>query len=236
MSLSDYMLTDDQGKASLFTRFATKLPAQFTALNLSGTDPDIAQQVLDAARFRFLVDFGSDMQEAAQAWTATKNHERDGGDTVQSGQTLPVLPVNFPPPVPPGIVPRFRALVKRVKACPGYTVAIGEILGIERAQSQTAAVMSADGPAPILRGKALDTGGAEIKSNKGDAEAVDIYCKREGDADYVFLMRVLHFPYIDNRPLLVAGKPEKREYKAKFIRQNQPYGNMSASITVIVSA
>ena len=49
-------------------------------------------------------------------------------------------------------------------------------------------------------------------------------------------MRVLHFPYIDSRPLLVAAKPEKREYRAKFIRQNQPYGNMSATITVIVSA
>ena len=236
MSLSDYMPTDDQGKASLFTRFATKLPGQFAVLNLAATDPDIAQQVLDAARFRALVDFGTVMQGAAQAWTATKNHERDGGDSVPSGQTLPVLPANFPAPVPPGIVPRFRSLVKRVKACPGYTVAIGEILGIERPHSQPAAEMSGDGPTPVLRGKALDTGGAEIKSNKGDAEAVDIYCKRDGDADYVFLMRVLHFPFIDHRPLLVAGKPEKRTYTGMFIRHNQPYGKMSASITVIVSA
>jgi hypothetical protein len=65
---------------------------------------------------------------------------------------------------------------------------------------------------------------------------VDLYCKRDGDADFVFYMRCLHFPVIDNRPLLVAGKPEKREYRAMFIRKNQPYGNMSAAITVIVSA
>ena len=113
---------------------------------------------------------------------------------------------------------------------------IGEMLGIERAQGQVASVMATDGPTPVLRGKALDTGGAELKSNKGDAEAVDLYCKRDTDADFVRLDRVLHFPYIDSRPLLVAGKPEKREYRAKFIRQNQPYGNMSASITIIVSA
>ena len=236
MSQSNFMPNDDLGKATLFTRFAVNLPAQFTVLGLAATDPDIAQQVLDAARFRFLVDFGGDMQRAAQAWTATKDYERDGGATAPSGQTLPVLPANFPAPVPAGIVPRFRAVVKRVKACPGYTRAIGETLGIERPQSQAASVMDSDGPRPVLRGRALDTGGAELKSNKGDAEAVDIYCKRDGDADYIFLMRVLHFPWVDSRPLLVAGKPEKREYKGKFIRKNQPYGNMSASITVIVSA
>ena len=236
MPQTDFIPTDDKGKAQLFTRFANNIGAQLTALHLSATDPDIVQQRTDAARFDALVDFGALMQGAAQAWTATKNHERDGGDTVPSGQTLPVLPANFPAAVPPGIVPRFRALAKRVKAATGYTVAIGEILGIERPQSTPASEMSEDGPQPVLRGKSLDTGGAEIKSNKGDAEAVDVYGKRDGDADFVFLMRVLHFPWVDNRPLLVAGKPEKREYRAMFIRKNQPYGNMSAIITVIVSA
>ena len=236
MPQSDFMPTDDQGKASLFSQFATNLPAQFTALNLSATDPDIVQQVLDAARFRALVDFGSVMQGAAQAWTATKDHERDGGDTTPSGQTLPALPPNFPAAVPPGIVPRFRAVVKRVKACTGYTTAIGETLGIERPQSQEASVMATDGPQPVLRGRGLDTGGAEIKSTKGDAEAVDLYCQRDGDAAPTLLARCLHFPYLDARPLLVAGKPEKRTYTGMFIRHNQPYGRMSASLTVIVSA
>jgi len=236
MSQTDYMPYDDQHKAVLFLQFSTNIVAQFVALNLQATDPDIVQQALDAIRFRAMVDFGVTMQSASQSWTANKNHERDGGDTTPSGQTVPVLPPNFPAAVPPGIVPRFRALVKRVKACPGYTTGIGEMLGIERAQSTTAAELSTAGPTPVLRGKALDTGGAELKSNKGDAEAVDLYSKRDGDADFVRLDRVLHFPYIDNRPLLVAGKPEKRDYRAKFIRQNQPYGNMSATLTLILSA
>ena len=236
MAQTDYILRDDQGKATQFNQFAANISAQLIALGLGATDPDIIQQALDALRFRALVDFGGTMQSAAQAWTASKNHERDGGDITPSGQTLPVLPPNFPAAVPPGIVPRFRALAQRVKTCPGYTVAIGEMLGIEAAQGVTASVMTAAGPTPVLRGKALDTGGAELKSNKADSEAVDIYSKRDGDADFVFFMRALHFPIIDNRPLLVAGKPEKREYRAKFIRQNQPYGNMSLILTLIVSA
>ena len=130
----------------------------------------------------------------------------------------------------------YRNIRQRIMHSPGYTRAIGELLGLERTQSTPAAEMSSDGPTPVLRGKALDTGGAEIKSNKADAEAVDLYCKRDGDADFVKLDRVLHFPYIDTRPLLVTGKPEKREYRAKFIRKNQPYGNMSLILTLIVSA
>ncbi len=130
----------------------------------------------------------------------------------------------------------YREIRQRIMKSAGYTPAIGELLGVERTHSQSAGEMSSDGPQPILRGKALSTGGAEIKSNKGDAEAVDIFCKRDGDADLVFLMRVLHFPWVDERPLLVAGKPEKREYRAQFIRKNRPYGNVSATITVVVSA
>ena len=91
MALSDYILRDDQGKAQQFSQFSTNLPAQLTILGLAPTDPDIVQQALDAIRFRALVDFGVVMQSSAQAWTASKNHERDGGDTTPSGQTVPVL-------------------------------------------------------------------------------------------------------------------------------------------------
>ena len=172
MSLTEYMPTDDQSKAQLFLQFSANIGAQLTALGLLVTDPDIVQQAADAIRFRALVDFVVTMQSASQSWTANKNHERDGGDITPSSPTLPVLPSNFPAAVPPGIVPRFRAMAKRVKACPGYTIGIGEMLGIERAVPTHAMELSADGPVPVLRGKALDTGGAELKSNKGDAEAV----------------------------------------------------------------
>jgi hypothetical protein len=130
----------------------------------------------------------------------------------------------------------YRVIRQRILKNPGCTPAIADLLGLERTQSQPAGEMSGDGPQPVLRGKALTTGGAEIKSNKGDAEAVDIYSKRDGDADFVFLMRALHFPWVDARPLLAAGKPEKRDYRGQFIRQNKPYGNVSATITLVVSA
>ena len=60
-----------------------------------------------------------------------------------------------------------------------------------------------------------------------------IYCRREGDADFVFLSRDTHSPYVDNRALLVAGKPEKREYQGWYVRDDEEYGAASDIVVVI---
>jgi len=130
----------------------------------------------------------------------------------------------------------YRTIRQRILTGPGYTVASGVALGIEHTTGVAPGSTSITGPQPVLRAKPLDSGGVLIKATKGKAEAVDLYCKRDGDADFVFLMRVLHFPYVDNRPLLVPGQPEKREYRAMLFRQDKPYGSASAILTVIVSA
>jgi hypothetical protein len=39
-------------------------------------------------------------------------------------------------------------------------------------------------------------------------------------------------PYVDNRPLKVAGKPELREYKAVFVIGDQEVSQVSDEITV----
>ena len=130
----------------------------------------------------------------------------------------------------------YRTIRQRILTGPSYAPAFGIALGLEHTTGVAPVSTSITGPQPVLRAKSLDTGGVLIKSTKGKAEAVDLFCKREGDADFVFLMRVLHFPYVDSRPLLVPGKPEKREYRAMLVRHDKPYGNASASTTVIVSA
>jgi len=130
----------------------------------------------------------------------------------------------------------YRAIRQRIVNSAGYTPAIGLALGLEHAPSVAPGSTSSTGPQPVLRARPDVNGGAVIKSTKGKAEAVDIYCRRDSDADFVFLKRVMYFPYLDNRPLLVAGKPEKREYYGVFVRHDQPYGNASAIVTVIVSA
>jgi len=130
----------------------------------------------------------------------------------------------------------YRGVRQRIMNNTAYTPAIGEFLGLERTHSAAPAVVLGSGITLVMHGAALITGGAQIKCTKGDAEAIDVYSQRDGDANPVFLQRVMHFPYLDNRPLLVAGKPEKRSYYGIAVRHDQQYGDPSATITVIVSA
>jgi len=55
---------------------------------------------------------------------------------------------------------------------------------------------------------------------------------RDGDADFIFLARDTQTPYVDNRPLAVAGKPEIREYKAVFVQSDAEIGLFSDELVV----
>jgi hypothetical protein len=65
---------------------------------------------------------------------------------------------------------------------------------------------------------------------------------RDGDADFVFLARDTApalpksdeggSPYIDNRPLLVATKPELREYKCVYVLNDEEIGLFSDKVVV----
>ena len=71
-----------------------------------------------------------------------------------------------------------------------------------------------------------------IKFNKGDSDGVNIYSQRDGDATFVFLARDTSSPYVDNRLLLAAGKPEVRRYHCRYIQKDQEIGLPSEDVTV----
>src|SRR3989475_12940810 len=75
-------------------------------------------------------------------------------------------------------------------------------------------------------------GVVELDFDKSISDGVNIYAKRDGDADFVFLARDTASPYIDNRPLLVATKPELREYKAVYVQSNAEIGLFSDEVVV----
>ena len=233
MSHSHYIHRTDEGLATQMINFRDNVPGDLAALGILATDEDIVQQALDATRFQAVVNFNVTMQSAAKGWTAEKNFERDGGSLAPASQTIPVLPKDFPPAVPAGILPRFRSLAQRIKGMHTYTTAIGRALDIEGPAAVANAALAGT-VQPVAHGRALVSGGAEIKSTKGDAEAVDVYSQREGDAAPVHLARVMHLPYIDARPLLVANQPETREYYTVFVGHDQQYGQPSATIKVVI--
>jgi hypothetical protein len=118
----------------------------------------------------------------------------------------------------------IRTVARRIKAGEGYSLSLGRQLGIEGAEVKS----SLDDQAPVL--SAVDkTGGTVLLSfNKYRSEGVNLYCQRENDSDWVLLGRATLSPFIDNRPLLLAGKPELRRYSAVFMQRDKEVGNFSA--------
>ena len=110
-----------------------------------------------------------------------------------------------------------RALAARIKAHPAYTVALGSLLGIEGPQDTTDLTTSK----PTLTGIDQSGGVGELDFDKSIS-----------DADFVFLARDTASPYIDNRPLLVATKPELREYKAVYVQSDAEIGLFSDEVVV----
>jgi len=75
-------------------------------------------------------------------------------------------------------------------------------------------------------------GVVEIDFNLANSEGVNIYSRRDGDADFKFLAHDTSLSYVDNLPLLVAGKPELREYKPVFVVGDVEVSQFSDEITV----
>ena len=119
-----------------------------------------------------------------------------------------------------------RALAQRIKKSTTYTTAIGNTLGIEGAEDS----VDMSQQKPTLDAMPDIGGVVEIGFNKMDAEGVHIYGMRDGDAGFTLLASETHSPYVDNRPLLMASKPEVRQYKAVFFLGKSEIGLASDAV------
>jgi hypothetical protein len=117
-----------------------------------------------------------------------------------------------------------RALAQRIKKSTGYSTVIGDTLQLEGAEDSTDMTQEQ----PTLDTTAQSAGVVQVGFNKMDAEGVHIYGMRDGDAGFTLLASETHSPYTDNRPLLTAGKPETRQYKALFFLGKSEIGLPSA--------
>ena len=115
-----------------------------------------------------------------------------------------------------------RALAQRIKKSTGYTPVIGDQLQLEGAEDSVDVTQKKQ----AVTTNAKLGGVVEVGFDKlgGLVEGVHIFSQRAGDAGFGYLASETHSPYIDNRPLLVAGKPETRQYKAVFFLGKSEHG------------
>ena len=119
-------------------------------------------------------------------------------------------------------------MVRRIKAAPTYTEALGSLVGIIGPEDTTDLATAK----PTLLGLDKRGGCVEVSFNLLTSEGVNIYSQRDGDTEFKFLARDTCSPYVDNRPLLVAGKPELRRYKAVFVIGDEEVSQFSDDLTV----
>ncbi len=203
MAKGAYMPKSDAELVSWHDRFKTAATAIGATLGISADD---------------LTEIGDDntairtkTTTAATANVAAKQATKDKDDTRRELEA------------------HVRKFAKRVKGHRNYTEALGIQLGIVGAEDTTDMTVAQ----PTLVANPLPHGAVEIAFNKSKADGVNLYCQREGDAGFVFLARDTASPYVDNRPLLVAGKPEVRKYRGIYVVNDNEVGLTSDDVTAV---
>jgi hypothetical protein len=106
-----------------------------------------------------------------------------------------------------------RPDVALMKKSGAYTDAIGETMGIVGGSH----VVHFQTYKPTFRKTSsifIENNLVHIKFIKGAAEAMNVYARLKGAADWTLIgSKIKYSPFIDNRMLAVAGTPENREYK-----------------------
>jgi hypothetical protein len=71
-----------------------------------------------------------------------------------------------------------------------------------------------------------------LNFSKYNSDGVNIYSKRDNDADWQLLHYASISPFMDVRPLLEVGKPELRYYCAVYVVKDKEIGNYSHEVVV----
>src|ERR1051326_1058675 len=202
MAKSDYIPQQDTDYLAWHDQFKTNVLTQAATFGLVAGDT--TPITTDNTDFHTKITNLNATQATARQAVADKNISRRNGEG------------------------RARALARRIKAPPAYTAALGNLLGIVGPEDTT----DLSAVAPIISGTDRTGGVVQVDFGQLTSDGVNLYSKRDGHADFVFLARDTATPYIDNRPLLTAGKPEIREYKAMFVLSDEEIGIFSHELVV----
>jgi hypothetical protein len=220
----------DTELALWLNNFSTSFAAYATALGFN--EADVNSVRADAAMLNYILgDLLPTYKSALQSRTSFKNL-LVSGPAGGAGVALPLPPATGTAPaiVPAGIVPRLRNLVQRIELSPGYTEEIGLDLGISEPEGGGPSA-SASPPKPSVKARSNGPGTVQVDFSKEKFDGVLVESMREGDEGWQSLGLDSYSPYIDDRPPKVAGKPETRQYRVRYMLRDQPAGEWSDIVT-----
>jgi hypothetical protein len=220
----------DSELALWLTNFSTSFATYAVALGF--TEADVNAVKADAAMLNYLVgDLVPTFKSALQSRTSFKAQVVSGpAGTVAVALPPPPTTGVAPAPVPTGILARLRNLVQRIQLAPGYTEQIGLDLGINNQEGGGPSAPDSP-PKPDLKARSNGPGSVQVDFSKEKFDGVLVESLREGDDGWQSLGLDSYSPYIDSRPPKVAGKPETRQYRVRYMLRDQPTGEWSDIVT-----
>ncbi len=226
MANADYLPKADSELLVWFNSFQLKFATYGPTLGF--TAADITKVSDDYNMLAYLVSSSELKRNESQARTSYKNVVRDGPAGVLQ-PTPPSAPTLDPPEivVAPGIIPRLRALVQRLKTHPAYTESIGADLGVIGV-----ATLPTIAAKPNATATAEPGSGVRIDWVKGGFDGVLVESQRGVETAWTLLGTDLKSPYTDTRAALQPGVPEVRRYRLRYVKDDQPTGENSDTMTV----
>jgi hypothetical protein len=211
--------------------YSVKLPIHGPTLGVEAAD--VTASVNDAKFGNYVL--GSYL-------SAVRNFSPSTTDAVDdvlagAGTSAIVLPTFASPALPagvtatlPGVLTRIFALIAKMKLSAAYTEAIGTDLGIVGSQET-------EKPTPKFAATPEQGSGCQcVKLTFFKYTHMGVYIEsRRGNGAWEFLAIDTESPYDDERPLLVPGVPEVREYRMRFWDKGTPNGEWTDVVKVTVS-
>lgn len=212
----------------LLQGLAVKVPPNQATLGL--TAGDITALTENAANFDYLVNVAQQVSDSKQAFTDFKNDMFYGEPGFSPA--LPTFPtITTPATISGGIITWLKALLKRIKAAPGYTEQIGEELGL-----------IVDNPEPLVPGDivpelkiaALNDDQIEIKFSKQGLDALRVDWRPAGTEDWLTAGVFTSSPaiYQHNSP---GKNPQAIEIRGRLLQKNNPVSQYSPIYQVVTN-
>ena len=223
MPASPYFPNRESDQIPWFGNLKTKInnPSYLTPLGTTSGEVTTVQGICTLFIYT-LETFLPAVEQFSEACTAFTRQMRKGIGTI----ALPSAPF-WSPPVgaatpAAGLLTALFDMIARWKTAPGYSESIGDDLGILGTTSE------APTAAPVLT---LDVGpdGVTLRFIKKGHMGISLESQRQGVPGWTFLAIDTDSPYLDNRPPLVPGQAEWREYRARYW-DGTPVGDWSAVV------
>lgn len=230
MAKQYFLPRTDLEKNQWLENFSGKLPLYAAKYNISADE--VTDMTESSAYFAYWLNGKNQTEDYNKKFTQFKNELRDGipaGASPSLPPTPPVLGV-APMAVAPGIFGRATAIANVIKSKSNYTVADGNDLGIEGAESGTI-------PGDIkleLKVRLVEGGKPEVMWKKLMMDGVELFVDR-GTGTFAFMAIDTVPNYIDTHALPASGQTAIWRYKGIYRKDDTQVGEWSDVVSVTVT-